>query len=131
MRAYIRERKPLLWLGLLILTITSLPYLAGYFRQDVAWRFSGFVLSVEDGNSYVAKMLRGAEGEWLFRTTFTAVEQKGFLAFLPYLLAGKLSSAPGQHEQLVALYHLFRWVAGFLAVLAAYDFAALFLADRR
>jgi hypothetical protein len=72
-------------------------------------------------------MLSGASGDWLFRTPYTAADQNGFLAFLPYLLLGKLTSSPGQHEQLVVLFHLFRGLGGLLLVLATYDFIALFI----
>jgi hypothetical protein len=86
--------------------------------QGEAWRFTGFVFAVEDGNSYIAKMLLGANGAWLFRTPYTADPQRGVLAFLPYLLLGKLAAGEGIHEQLVALFHLFRILAIPAAVLA-------------
>ncbi|NPV76745.1 MAG: hypothetical protein HPY59_10275 [Anaerolineae bacterium] len=114
-------------LGLLLLTLTTVPYLFGYFAQGDIWRFTGFVFGVEDGNSYIAKMLRGANGDWLFRTPYTSTPQSGFLVFLPYLLIGKLTAPPGQHEQLVGLYQLFRWFAGMAMVLATYDFISMFI----
>lgn len=110
---------------------TTLPYLLGYAVQGQNWRFTGFVFGVEDGNSYIAKMLSGAFGDWLFRTPYTTFPQTGLLAFFPYILLGKLASPPGLHEQLVALFHLFRLGSGFLAILATYDFLTLFLTDIR
>ena len=127
MGKYLREHRSVILLGIFLLTLTSIPYLVGYFMQGDLWRFTGFVFGVEDGNSYIAKMLRGANGDWLFRTPYTATPQRGFLAFLPYLLLGKLTAPPGQHEQLVGLFHLFRWFAGLAMVLATYDFVALFV----
>ncbi len=129
-----RERRWLLLFAVVTLTVTSLPYLIGFSQQGSEWRFTGFVFGVEDGNSYIAKMLSGANGAWLFRTPYTAYPQRGFLAFFPYILLGKLTSPAGQHEQLVAIYHLFRWLAGFLLIFAVYDFGSLFtpsLAARR
>ncbi len=102
----------LLAAGLAILT--TLPYLVGFAVQGDA-HFTGFVFGVEDGNSYIAKMLRGAEGDWLFRTPYTNMVQSGLLAFLPYLLLGKLTSPSGQHAQLVVLFHFFR-IAGIFAL---------------
>lgn len=128
---YLHDRKSVLCLGMLILLITSMPYMAGYFCEGESWRFTGFVIGVEDGNSYIAKMLRGANGDWLFRTPYSAIEQKGFLAFLPYILLGKLSVPPGQHEQLVGLYQFYRWIAGLLMILATYDFVSLFIKEKR
>jgi len=122
-----RERRWALAFALLVMLALTLPYLLGYARQGEDWAFTGFLYGVEDGNSYIAKMLRGYAGDWLFRTPYTAQPQGGAVVLLPYLLLGKLTAPPAQHEQLVALYHLFRYAAGVLAVLATYDFAALFL----
>jgi hypothetical protein len=121
------ERRWVLWFGLVVLGITSLPYLAGYLRQGDAWQFTGFVFGIEDGNSYIGKMLSGAYGAWLFRTPYTTALQKGVVAFIPYLLLGKLASGSGMHEQLLALFHIFRIFGGMLAIFATYDFLALFL----
>ncbi len=124
-----RDRFPLRF-ALASMTLTTLPYLAAYAAQGEAWRFSGFLFGVEDGNSYLAKMLGGAAGAWLFRTPYTAYPQRGVLAFLPYLLLGKLAAPPARHEQLVALFHLYRFAAGMLAILATADFLAHFLPQR-
>jgi hypothetical protein len=111
--------------------VTSLPYFLGFASQGDEWRFTGFVFGVEDGNSYIGKMLRGAHGDWLFRTPYTAEEQRGVFAFISYILLGKLTSTPGQHEQLVVLYHFYRIFAGVLAILAMHEFIAIFIHDRR
>ncbi len=128
-----KERRIVVWIALGIVLATSLPYLLGYARAGTHWVYTGFIFGVEDGNSYIAKMLSGAAGSWLFRTPYTAYPQSGFLAFLPYLLLGKLAAAPGEHIQLVALFHLFRAFGGALMVLATYDFVAVFIErpDRR
>ncbi len=122
-----RERAWVLWLAAGVMLWTTLPYILGYQAQGEAWVFTGFVFGVEDGNSYLAKMLSGAEGAWLFRTPYTPYPQSGAAAFLPYLLLGKLTAGPGQHEQLAALYHFFRIAAGFFSFAASYQFISLFL----
>jgi len=106
--------------------LTTLPYILGFSVQGSEWRFTGFVFGIEDGNSYIAKMLTGTHGAWLFRTPYTPFDQRGVVAFLPYLLLGKLASAPGIHEQLVALFHLFRIASGVMASIAIYEFLSLF-----
>ncbi|MEW5872611.1 MAG: hypothetical protein AB1894_25345 [Chloroflexota bacterium] len=121
------ERRWVWVFAALVMALTSLPYVLGYAFENQQSVFSGFIFAVEDGNSYIAKMLSGAYGAWLFRTPYTAYPQKGVLMFLPYLLLGKLVSPPGMHVQLVALYHWFRIGAGFLAVLATYDFLTYFI----
>ncbi len=121
-----------LWIfAIVVMLLTSLPYLLGYAFEGDDWRFTGFFFGVEDGNSYMAKMLRGADGDWLFRTPYTARPQDGVVAFAPYLLLGKLTSPPAQHEQLVALFHLWRILGGVLYILACYDFLALFIKGER
>lgn len=104
---------------------TSVPYLVGASRQTADWRFTGSVVAVEDGNSYLAKMLAGQQGEWLFRSPYSSLPQRGVLAFLPYLIAGKLTD--GSHAQLVLLFHLMRLACIPLLVLAVYRFAARFI----
>ena len=126
-----KERRWILFFSIFVIVITTVPYVIGYFRQGSDWRYTGFVFGVDDGNSYIAKMLSGAVGAWLFKTPYTAYPQAGFLAFFPYILLGKLTSAPGQHEQLVALFQIFRWVGIFLFVMASYDFVALFIKEIR
>lgn len=131
-RIVTKEERRWVWIfGLVVMIITTVPYLIGYASQGEQWRFTGFVYGVEDGNSYIAKMLTGAEGAWLFRTPYTTHPQNGVIAFLPYLLIGKLSARPGQHEQLVALYQLFRIICGFLTIHATYDFIAIFLNEKK
>lgn len=125
------ERRWLWIIAVLVIVLTAIPYLAGYARQGSAWRFTGFVFGVEDGNSYIAKMGRGADGDWLFRTPYTASPQSGELVFLPYILLGKLAGGAGLHEQLVALFQLFRFVGVILYVFATYDFLAVFIYEVR
>jgi len=122
------ERRWVFSFALFFMLITTLPYILGYAKAGTDWQFTGFVFGVEDGNSYIAKMLSGASGNWLFFSPYTAFPQQGVIAFLPYILLGKLSSAPGQHEQLVVLFHLFRIFAGILSICATYDFLAIYLA---
>lgn len=106
---------------------TSIPYLIGYASQGEDWHFTGFIIGVEDGNSYIAKMLSGSDGKWLFRSPYSSEHQAGGLAFFPYILLGKLTGGPAQHEQLVALFHIYRILAGVLATLASFDFISIFI----
>ncbi len=125
-----RQERRWVWIaagiaGLLMLV----PYILGFSAQGQDWRFSGFVFGLEDGNSYIADMLSGANGAWVFRSPYTPFPQNGVITFLPYLLVGKLAASPGMHEQLVALFHLLRMLAVILVFWATYDFLALFIQD--
>jgi len=134
-KGYLFRRKWVLIFSLSVMVITTIPYFLGYWVENndpqAAWRFTGFVFGVEDGNSYIAKALTGMTGDWLFRTPYTVIPQKGVIAFLPYLMLGKLVAPPGVHEQLVALFHIFRFLAGILMILATYDFINYFIGDER
>ena len=127
MRAYLHSRKWALGYGALLAVLLLLPYAAAWQAQGEAWRFSGFLLGVEDGNSYIAKMLTGTAGAWLFHPPYTTWQVAPMPVFLPYIWLGKLAAGTALHLQLVVLYHLVRSLAVVLAVLATYDFASLFV----
>ncbi|MBN2046210.1 MAG: hypothetical protein JW750_00095 [Anaerolineaceae bacterium] len=123
-----KEKRWIIGYAIGLVVVTTLPYLLAYAAQGAEWAETGFLISVEDGNSYISKMMRGAAGDWLFRTPFSSDEQTtGLLAFIPYLLLGKLTAPPAQHEQLVALYHLFRAAGVGFMVWSTYLFSAAFL----
>lgn len=113
--------------ALFVIVITTLPYFLGYQLQGENWRFTGFWFGVEDGNSYIAKMLASSWGGWLLKSPYTTYQQNGLFILMPYVLLGKLVSPPAEHEQLVALFHLFRWLSVAMVVLATYDFLSIFL----
>jgi len=125
------ERRWCLAFSGVLAIVTTVPYLWALTQEGEAWRFSGFLFGVEDGNSYIAKMLAGSHGAWLFRTPYTTVPQTGILAFLPYLLLGKLAAGPALHEQLLALYHGARVLAIPIGVTVTYAFASRFLEEPR
>lgn len=121
------ERRWVIRIALFLAMLTLLPYIIAYAAQGDQARFSGFLFSVEDGNSYIAKMLGGSYGAWLFRTPYTTYSQPGIFLYPFYLVLGKLAAPPALHEQLVILYHLFRLIAAFLMILATFDFITLFV----
>lgn len=123
------ERRRLWILALFLVLVTAVPYFVAFQNQGEQWGFTGSLIGVEDGNSYIAKMLRGHSGDWLFRTPYTTLPQRGAPVFLPYLLLGKLAGGTEVHLQLVVIFHLFRVAAVFIAVFGTYRFVAVFLRD--
>lgn len=121
------ERRWVLLFAFAVMLVTSLPYIVAYMAEGQDWVFTGFLFGVEDGNSYIAKMLSGHNGDWLFRTPYTAIPQNGAVVFLPYLLLGKLASFSNIHLNMMVIYHLFRLLAGVLSFLATYIFISLFI----
>lgn len=122
-----KEKRWLLALILFTIFFTTLPYLVAYHMQRGEWQFTGALIGVEDGNSYIAKMLSGWSGDWFFFTPYTAYPQQGLIAFLPYILLGKLASTSDTHTQLVLIFHFLRWVSIAVYIFGTYKFIALFI----
>lgn len=121
------ERRWFFGFAVFLAALTTIPYLIAFSNQGEEWVFTGFLFGVEDGNSYIAKMLTGAQGAWLFRSPYSAAQQQGALIYLPYLLIGKILGASATHSALIVLYHLFRVASIFALCSALYNFFALFL----
>ena len=128
-----REWRNVVLFALLVLLLTSLPYLVGVFSQRSDLRFGGFLFGVEDGNSYLAKMREGAVDGWLFHIVYTSEPHDGAVLFTPYLAAGKLTAAfvppssPGFVNAMLIMFHASRVLFGLLLILLIYRFTAAFI----
>ncbi|GAB4536872.1 MAG: hypothetical protein Kow0063_22850 [Anaerolineae bacterium] len=107
-----------------ILLVSSLPYLYGALISSADAQFGGFIIGVEDGNSYLAKMRLGATGGWQFHLFYTSEPHQGAYLFLFHLLLGKIAALSGLSPVLV--YHLARIGGGFFLLVSIYRFAAFF-----
>jgi hypothetical protein len=126
--------------ALIVLLLTSIPYWLAWSREGADWSFSGFMLGVQDGASYLAKLRLGARGLWEFYLLHTPEPHAGTpLINLPYILPGqivRLFIAPDDPRLpfiLIGVFHLLRWLCGVLFIVAVYGFVARFLrrpADR-
>ena len=132
------ERRWVVSFSVFALALTSVPYLVGWAAAGDGWHFSGFVFGVEDGNSYIAKMLRGAHGAWLFQLSYSAESHPVALMFLFHILLGKLAGllfgtqdVLRLHSALVFVYHFARVVVGIVLLLVSYRFLAEFLQSVR
>ncbi|MDO9085811.1 MAG: hypothetical protein Q7U53_06355 [Anaerolineaceae bacterium] len=130
MKKFWFENKWVIIFSLFVIVITTIPYWIGFNLQNEIYKFSGFIIGVEDGNSYLAKMMLGASGDWLFTTPYTAYPQMKFFAFFPYILLGKLTSAPEQTLQFICLFHLFRWMGILFLIKETYSFSLLFVKEK-
>lgn len=119
--------------AVLLMILTTFPYLVAWRSQNEDWKFSGFLFGAEDGNSYLTKMRIGAQGTWLFTIRYTSESHDGALLFLPYILLGKLAALFANPDQpdfstaLAVTFHLARIILGILLILLYYRFAAHFL----
>lgn len=108
-----------------VMAFTTVPYFVAVASQTADWRFGGFLLGAEDGNSYLAKMGQGARGSWLFTIAYTSEPQQPVFMFGLHLLLGKLAGPSPEAQMLV--YHLARIVFGVALLLVSYRFLAEFL----
>jgi hypothetical protein len=111
--------------GLLVVAVTSVPYLVAGLHQTPDRVFSGCILLAEDCYSYLAKMRQGAEGAWLFHISHTPEEHAGTVLYSLYLSLGKLAMLlPGADltDRLVTAYHIARVAFGLSLLLTVYRF---------
>ncbi len=119
-----------IWLSFWItlgLLITSLPYIYGWTLSTPEQQFSGFIIGIEDANSYLAKMRLGAEGNWKFHLPFTAEPHDGAYLYTFHLLLGKFSNLFGL--EFIPFYHLARLLCSVLLLTIVYYFIAFFITD--
>src|SRR3990170_3516364 len=74
-----------------VMVLTTIPYLVAAANPDPQWRFSGFLIGVEDGNSYLAKMGQGARDGWAYKLAYSSELQSGAVLFLFHFALGKLA----------------------------------------
>ncbi len=110
------------------LIITSIPYVVGALRSTPDHVFSGFVIAVEDGNLYLAKMNEGAHGAWLFHLPYTSEPHMGTLFHVFYLLLGKLAVITTLAP--IVVFHLARVIGAALFLFVLYRFIAMFVVSR-
>ena len=115
-------------IALVVLLVSSLPYVIGYVVSPPDWEFSGALVNVVDHHSHLAKMQQGARGEWHYRLLFTSEDHDGAHLQIFYVALGHLAARTG--IPLVTAYHLARLVSGFVLLLTAYLFSAFFLRRR-
>jgi len=117
-------RWALLWASIVI-AVTCLPYLYAWLAAPEGLVFGGLLTNPLDGNSYLAKMRQGFEGEWRFHLPFTPEPHPGTFVYIHYLALGHLGRA--LNFSLPLLYHLARVFSSFLLLLAIYWFIAHFV----
>lgn len=84
-------RKRYLLTGVWLLLFLNLPYVIALAITDQKYMFGGFLLNPVDGYTYLAKILQGRLGNWLFTLPYSAEPNQGAPIFWFYLLLGHLS----------------------------------------
>ncbi len=111
-------------LSVVVLALTTLPYLLAWALTPPGHHFTGFVAYLSDGNTYLAKMEQGRRGAWLYTLAYSPEPHDGAFVWGLYLLLGKLAGFLQLPNILVL--HAARLAAALAALLAAYAFYAFF-----
>lgn len=122
-----RERSIIVLISLIVLAITALPYILGYAFVPADMEFGGLVMNIEDSQSYLAKMLQGYQGRWLYYIPFTPEEHEGAFVGEFYLFWGWVARLLGL--PIIYLWHISRILCGALLLWVIYLFIARFLED--
>ena len=108
-----------------VIVIATLPYLVGVLSQDASQRFTGFLITIDDGQTYLAKMAQGARGDWFYTSAYAAQPGQPVFLFPFYYLLGKLTG-PDWTARILG-YHAARVLFGFGYLVAAYAWLAEFV----
>jgi hypothetical protein len=100
--------------------LSVLPYIAAAALAGDGHVFEGFLLNPIDGNSYLAKMHLGWDGEWIFTLPYTANPGNGGYLFLFYIALGHLARL--FNLPLIAVFHLARVAASIFLIFTLYKF---------
>jgi hypothetical protein len=123
------ELRWVIFVALVILAVSCLPYVVGYLATPPDRVFGGFLLDEIDSNTYLAKMQQGARGQWTAMLLHTPEDHPALILYLFYLALGHL--AAWLELPLILVYHVARIVCGLVLLVSLYLFLSLFLAERR
>lgn len=124
--------------ALLLLVISTVPYWVAAAHASDGWRFSGFLIGVEDGHSYLGKMRLGARGQWDFSLFYTTEpHEAAALLYLPYIAAGFVIGGfipvddPAYPTAAIIVFHVLRIGCAALLLVVLYRFIAVFIRPER
>ncbi len=111
--------------SLLVMMISSIPYIAGYLSQTPEQVYSGVVFSRMDYNVHLASIHAGLRGEWAYPLLHTSERTMPSYVKMTFIVVGQIGrvlpfSAP-------ALFEITRWVFGLWMLITFYVFASRFL----
>lgn len=84
------KNKNLTFLIVLLIVVSAVPSLAGFFAGTSERVYSGVVFNPIDGYTYLAKMQIGKSGDWLFTLPFTPNPGEGRFLYPFYIAAGQV-----------------------------------------
>ncbi len=116
-------------MGIFFIILICVPYIWAFQNVGSDHKFGGFLLNPIDGNSYLAKMYQGWQGNWKFNLPYSAQTEGGGYLFLFYLALGHLSRITGISLQ--TTFHGVRILGAVLLLLSLWHFFSRVLSTRR
>ena len=110
------------------LILIGTPFLIASFSADSNSVFGGFLFNPIDGNSYLAKMHLGFEGEWKFHLPYTTEQGNGAYIFLYYLFLGHVARLTG--GSLLLIFHIARLFGSLFLLIALAGFVEKIFAEK-
>ncbi len=117
-RPIISRSETLIVLGLavVVMALTTLPYLWALQMANPGDYFAGFIWGVDDGNVYLSWIRQAAEGQWLLANQYTIAPQDPHFFNIFLLLLGKICALTGLAP--VVVFHLARLLGGIFLLYA-------------
>jgi hypothetical protein len=112
--------KQTILLASIFLAAIGLPTIYATLSGGTQSIFGGFLLNPIDGNSYLAKMQIGFQGEWLFHLPYSIEKGDGAYLYLFYLGLGKIAYLFGL--PLVVTFHVARIMAASFLFFSLFKF---------
>ena len=113
-------------IGAVLLIVTLIPYLCGYWLAPPDKSFLGALNNIGDLSQYLAAIRQGTEGAWRYTNQFTPDHAQPLLMYSPYLLAGHLSLGISPS----VVYQLLRLICGGFCLFALAEFCRLFIGSQ-
>ena len=101
-----RENRVMFGVSIIVILMVTMPYIYAFQAAGSNHIFGGFLLNPIDGQSYLAKMKLGFQGEWKFNLPYTAEKGEGAYLFLFYILLGHLARM--LNVKLILMFHIAR-----------------------
>ncbi|HEX6305489.1 MAG TPA: hypothetical protein VFZ76_14940 [Anaerolineales bacterium] len=115
-----RDRRILIWVGLGLLLIILFPFVFALLAGGGDYHFGGFLINPMDGNTYLAKMYQGYQGDWQYSLPYSAQVEAGAYLFLFYIFLGQVARVTG--ASLLLVFHVARILSALILVWALYRF---------
>jgi len=106
--------------------LTIAPIVWGYLTAPPTYHFAGMVYAWEDGQTYLAKIRQGMQGEWLYTLAYTADPGPPFALYTDYLFLGHVAAWLQLEPDIP--FHAARLFDGAVLLFTLYGFVARFFA---